>query len=62
MTDNDLRNAIDFLRRMAVGRMDEQRLIDTVDALFNELQRRTKQRERRKLPDGRDPDVAVAHD
>ena len=46
MTDNDLRNAIDFLRRMAVGRMDEQRLIDTVDALFKELQRRKKQRER----------------
>jgi hypothetical protein len=46
MTDNDLRNAIDFLRRMAVGRMDEQRLIDTVDALFKELQRRKKQRDR----------------
>jgi hypothetical protein len=46
MTDNDLRNAIDFLRRMAVGRMDEQRLIDTVDALFKELQQRKKQRDR----------------
>jgi hypothetical protein len=46
MTDNDLRNAIEFLTRIAVGRMDEQRLIDTVDALFKELQRRKKQRDR----------------
>ena len=46
MTNNDLRNAIEFLTRIAVGRMDEQRLIDTVDALFKELQQRKKQRDR----------------
>jgi len=51
MTNNDLRNAIHFLQRIAVGRLDEQRLIDTVNALWKELERRTKQRERRKLDD-----------
>jgi len=61
MTDNDLRSAIEFLQRISVGRLNEQRLIDTVDALFNELQRRTKQRERHKQHDSGDDHVAVTH-
>jgi hypothetical protein len=46
MTLNDLRNAIEFLRRIPVGRLDEERLIITVQALEHEIERR--QRERRK--------------
>jgi hypothetical protein len=44
MKDKDLVNAIHFLQRVAVGRMDEQRLIDTVEALVIELERRKRER------------------
>lgn len=40
MTDEHLINAVEFLRRMAVGRLDEERLIATVEALLKELERR----------------------
>jgi len=40
MTDKHLIDAIDFLSRMAVGRLDEERLIATVEALAKELERR----------------------
>jgi hypothetical protein len=36
----DLQNAIDFLRRIPVGRLDEERLIATVEALQHEIERR----------------------
>lgn len=38
--DIDIANAIDFLRRTAVGRLDEDRLVATVEALEKELVRR----------------------
>ena len=42
MTDKHLIDAIDFLSRIAVGRLDEERLIATVEALAKELERRNR--------------------
>lgn len=42
MTLNDLRNAREFLRKIAVGRTDEDRLIRTIEAIEREIERRTK--------------------
>lgn len=44
MRDIDIRNAIDFLRRSTVGRLDEDRLVITVEALEKELVRRHHER------------------
>jgi hypothetical protein len=38
----DLRNALEFLKRSFHGRGDEQRLIQTIEALEKEIERRTK--------------------
>lgn len=50
MNDEHLNNAIEFLSRIAVGRIDEQRLIDTVNALAIELKRRKHERHQRVDP------------
>jgi hypothetical protein len=42
MTINDLLNAIQFLRKMSVGQMDVDRLVQTVEALEKEVERRRK--------------------
>jgi hypothetical protein len=42
VTINDIRNAIEFLKRSFPGRGDEQRLVDTIEALERELARRKK--------------------
>ena len=42
MTLSDLRNAREFLRRIAVGKLDEERLIATIDAIEREIERRVK--------------------
>jgi hypothetical protein len=44
MTLGDLRNARDFLRRIAVGKLDEERLIATIYAVEREIERREKKR------------------
>ena len=48
MRDIDIRNAIHFLSRISVGRLDEERLITTVDALRKELERRRHDRLRQR--------------
>jgi hypothetical protein len=45
--DSDLANAIHFLSRISVGRLDEELLIQTVDALRRELERRKHERRKR---------------
>lgn len=42
MTIKDLMNAIEFLKRSFPGRGDEQRLLETIDALEKEIMRRKK--------------------
>lgn len=48
MRDIDLSNAVHFLRRVAVGRLDEERLLETVAALEKELKRRRDERARQR--------------
>lgn len=38
----DLQNAVRFLRRLAVGQMEAESLIKTVEALEKEIERRRK--------------------
>ena len=40
MTIKDLQNAVAFLRRLSVGQMEAEQLIETVEALENEITRR----------------------
>jgi hypothetical protein len=42
MTINDLLNAVYFLRKISVGQMDVDRLVQTVEALEKEVERRRK--------------------
>ena len=44
MTINDLLNAIYFLRKIPVGQMDVDRLVETVEALEKEVERRRKKK------------------
>jgi hypothetical protein len=44
MTINDLLNAIHFLRKISVGQMEVDRLVQTVEALENEVERRRKKK------------------
>jgi hypothetical protein len=44
MTINDIQNAIYFLRKISVGQMDVDRLVQTVEALETELERRRKKK------------------
>ena len=48
MRDEHLRDAIHFLSRIAVGRLDEDRLLATVAALEKELKRRRDGRTRKR--------------
>lgn len=43
MTLNDIQNALSFLQRVYVGRGDEERFLQTIDALKKELNKRSKQ-------------------
>jgi hypothetical protein len=47
MRTADLINAVYFLRRVAAGKLDEERLIQTVAALEAEIRRRKSDREQR---------------
>ena len=40
MTVKDLENAVAFLRRLSVGQVEADKLIETVEALENEIARR----------------------
>jgi hypothetical protein len=40
MTLQDLQNAVAFLRRISVGQMEVDRLIETVEALEREIKKR----------------------
>jgi len=40
ITPEHLRNAIEFLQRVFVGSADEQRLVETINALHRELKRK----------------------
>ena len=44
MTINDLLNAVYFLRKISVGQMDVDRLVQTVQALENEVERRRRKK------------------
>jgi len=44
MTINDLLNAIYFLRKISVGQMEVDRLVQTVEALENEVERRRRKK------------------
>jgi hypothetical protein len=44
MTINDLLNAVYFLRKISVGQMEVDRLVQTVEALEKEVERRRKPR------------------
>jgi hypothetical protein len=44
MTMNDLLSAIYFLRKISVGQMDVDRLVQTVEALENEVERRRRKK------------------
>jgi hypothetical protein len=44
MTINDLLNAVYFLRKISVGQMEVDRLLQTVEALEKEVERRRKPR------------------
>jgi hypothetical protein len=44
MTINDLLNAIYFLRKISVGQMEVDRLVETVEALENEVERRRRKK------------------
>jgi len=47
MTTAHLINAVYFLRRVAAGKLDEERLIQTAAALEAEIRRRKSDREQR---------------
>lgn len=40
MTNNDLRNALEFLQKVFVGQGDQERLFATITALQKELHKR----------------------
>jgi hypothetical protein len=42
MTVNDLQNALSFLSKVYVGRGDEERLMKTIAALKNEINKKVK--------------------
>jgi hypothetical protein len=42
MNMNDLLNAVYFLRKISVGQMDVDKLVQTVEALEKEVERRRK--------------------
>jgi hypothetical protein len=44
MTINDLLNAIHFLRKISVGQMEVDRLVQTVEALETEVEKRRKKK------------------
>ena len=44
VTINDLLNAVYFLRKISVGQMEVDRLVQTVEALEKEVERRRKPR------------------
>ncbi len=44
MTINDLLNAVYFLRKISVGQMDVDRLVQTVEALEAEVEKRRKKK------------------
>ena len=44
MTINDLLNAVYFLRKISVGQMDVDKLVQTVEALENEVERRRRKK------------------
>ena len=44
MTINDLFNAIHFLRKISVGQMEVDRLVNTVEALEKEVEKRRKKK------------------
>jgi hypothetical protein len=44
MTINDLVNAIYFLRKISVGQMEVDRLVQTVEALEAEIEKRRKKK------------------
>lgn len=44
MTINDLLNAIHFLRKISVGQMEVDRLVETVQALEAEVEKRRKKK------------------
>jgi len=44
MTTNDLLNAVYFLRKIMVGQMDVDRLVQTVEALEAEIEKRRKKK------------------
>jgi hypothetical protein len=44
MTINDLTNAVYFLRKISVGQMDVDRLLQTVEALETEIEKRRKKK------------------
>ena len=44
MTINDLLNAVYFLRKISVGQMEVDRLLQTVEALETEVEKRRKKK------------------
>lgn len=44
MTINDLLSAIHFLRKISVGQMEVDRLVNTVEALEKEVERRRRKK------------------
>jgi hypothetical protein len=44
MTINDLLNAVYFLRKISVGQMDVDKLVQTVEALEAEVEKRRKKK------------------
>jgi hypothetical protein len=44
VTITDLQNAVQFLRRMTVGQMDVDKLVQTVEALETEIEKRRKKK------------------
>jgi hypothetical protein len=44
MTINDLLSAVYFLRKISVGQMDVDRLLQTVEALETEIEKRRKKK------------------
>jgi hypothetical protein len=44
MTINDLLNAVQFLRRLSVGQMETDKLVATVEALEQEIDKRRKKK------------------
>lgn len=46
MTTNDLRNAVRFLEKVFVGRVDEDLLVTTIKNINNEIRKREKDERR----------------